>query len=126
MDQSPMGGASGIQQQNLPAGTTPLPTGGTPLSGANLGDIAKMLSGMGGDQQAPPLRPEMAPLGGAGRRPGPLMPPQTPGPPSASAPQGPNSIGAWLASPEGQQLMMRLRSIVAGMPGAGGGGVAGI
>lgn len=113
-----------MQQQNLPGGKTPLPPGGDgPLGGANLAELAKMIhQGNQGPQGAEP-QPPMAPMGGAGHAPGPMGPPAATNPPpqpmapaNASAPQaqGPQAIGAFLASPQGKMLLERLRQMQQG------------
>lgn len=81
------------------------------MGGADLAGLAKMLM-EGGQGQGPP-QPQMAPMGGGGKPPL-MMPPQAPAPPAASAQQGPQSIGALLASPAGQKVLAVLRQLQQG------------
>lgn len=106
----------GTQQQNLPGGNTALPPQqtGVPLQGAQLANLARQVMGQRGPTPGGPLPVRMAPMGGGGRPPvlqNPLQQPQQTAAPQA---QGPNSIGAFLASPEGQQLLARLRALQQG------------
>jgi hypothetical protein len=72
---------------------------------AALGPLASALS-----QPAPQARPQMAP-GFRGSGAGPQMPK-----PVASPQVSPTSVGAYLASPAGQQIMSQLRGLMSSQP----------